>query len=827
MQSCLLILVETSGIGQLGTSSGMGEWVGDFSGQVAGKGWGKTYPEEELEEEEIEDEDMVNDEEDVAEIADADDIPIPLIIQFGSNFHVGESSATRDLLAGNSEVYAPGPMCCDLKSVHRGIKRLSKQMHDRAEELSRWEAWVRGRIPNNLRFQEDPSIYIAPVPRADDPYVMVRDAAMDTQGDEDVDIDEPWDIQTFYAAWIPTRFTVVIILIRPPKRRSQTNPQPTLTQEDVDQLVRDGIEAAIRDERERVRMEVTRAGGPTGGPATAPMARECSFAGFMKCGPAQFYRTKGAVGLVCWFEKMENTFEISECVEGKKVKFDTATLHGQALTWWNSHVATLDREVANGRPWTEVKHMMTDTANTKRFNELALLCPDVVPNEKKKVKLYIKGLPEIIKGKEAIRAISVQRELTERVVMRKVKLMLSAMPSTTKAKIYLIDIKPVKLNSSYEVELADEKVVSTNSVLRGCTLNLLDHLFDIDLMPIELGTFDVIVGMDWLVAHDALIVCGKKEVHVPYKNKTEEDIPITAIQTRYDHFEFQVMPFGLDNAPAVFMDLMNRKELNMRQRCWIELLSDYDCEIRYHPSKGNIVADALSRKDREPLRVRSLVMTIHTNLPDKIPKAQTEEIKEENVKAENLGRIDIYLWSNSPSITAIMRASRLHHSRHSMGEKKIDQIKNRLLTSKSRQKSYADVRRKPMEFEVGDVVMLKVLPWKGVIHFGKHGKLSPRYIGPFEIINRIGPVAYKLELPEKLRGIHNTFHVSNLNSSKVKFPLLKFDGIQDVVQKILGNEKNSSRETTLIYSQVIRKGAKGIEHRDDAPIRRGGCKTPY
>nr|GEZ08552.1 hypothetical protein [Tanacetum cinerariifolium] len=77
---------------------------------------------------------------------------------------------------------------------------------------------------------------------------------------------------------------------------------------------------------------------------------------------------------------------------------------------------------------------------------------------------------------------------------------------------HLIDIKPVKLNTSYEVEIADGKVVSTNSVLRGCTLNLLDHLFDIDLMLIELGTFDVIVGMDWLVERNALIVYARKYI---------------------------------------------------------------------------------------------------------------------------------------------------------------------------------------------------------------------------------------------------------------------------------------------------------------------------
>nr|GEU96527.1 putative reverse transcriptase domain-containing protein [Tanacetum cinerariifolium] len=171
---------------------------------------------------------------------------------------------------------------------------------------------------------------------------------------------------------------------------------------------------------------------------------------------------------------------------------------------------------------------------------------------------------------------------------------------------HLIDIEPVKVDHSYVVELADGRVVSTNTILRGCALNLVNHLFEIDLMPIELGTFDVIIEIDWLILHDAVIVCGKKEKkdgsfhmcidyhelnkltiknHYPLPRiddlfdqlqrssvyskidlqsgyhqlrVREKDIPILAFRTRYSHYEFQVMPFELTNAPAIFMDLMNR-----------------------------------------------------------------------------------------------------------------------------------------------------------------------------------------------------------------------------------------------------------------------------
>nr|GEY80191.1 putative reverse transcriptase domain-containing protein [Tanacetum cinerariifolium] len=184
--------------------------------------------------------------------------------------------------------------------------------------------------------------------------------------------------------------------------------------------------------------------------------------------------------------------------------------------------------------------------------------------------------------------------------------------------------------------------------------------------------------------------------------------------------------------------ILDQKELNMRQYRWLELLSDYDYEIRYHQGKANVVANALSQNERiKPLRVHALIMTIGVDLPKQILKAQAEAMKPENLKSEDVGV----------------------------------QIKQRIQAARDRQKSYADVRRKPLEFQVGDRVILKVSPWKGVVHFGKRGKWNPRYIRPFKVLAKEGTIAYRLKLPKQSSRVHNTFIVSNLKKCLSDEPL--------------------------------------------------------
>nr|GFB78779.1 putative ribonuclease H-like domain-containing protein [Tanacetum cinerariifolium] len=141
---------------------------------------------------------------------------------------------------------------------------------------------------------------------------------------------------------------------------------------------------------------------------------------------------------------------------------------------------------------------------------------------------------------------------------------------------------------------------------------------------------------------------------------------------------------------------------------------------------------------------------------------------------------------------------------------KIIQIKQRMQAARDRQKSYADLKRKPMEFQVEDKVMLKVSPWKGVVRFGKRGKLNPRYVRPIKVLERVGDVAYKVNLPEELSRVHNNFHVSNLKKchadEQLAVPLdglhSRYDETPSEVLSLLGNEKINLNRSTPISSQI-------------------------
>nr|GFA83635.1 putative reverse transcriptase domain-containing protein [Tanacetum cinerariifolium] len=292
----------------------------------------------------------------------------------------------------------------------------------------------------------------------------------------------------------------------------------------------------------------------------------------------------------------------------------------------------------------------------------------------------------------------------------------------------------------------------------------------------------------------------------------------------------------------------------MRQRRWLELPSDYDCEIRYHPGKANVVADALSRKEREPLRVRALVMTIGLDLPKQILNAQTEARKLENIKKEDVGGMLVENAKNPDAIreqklepradgtqclngrswipcygdlrTVIMHES--HKSKYLIhpGSDKMYQDMKKLYWWLNMKADIATYVRKCLacakvkaehQRPSGLLVQPEIPVWKwdnitmdfvtkllnrrkrlckklprrlsksrkeckppvtGVVHFGKRGKLNHRYVGPFNVLERVRDVAYKLDLPEELSRVHNTSHVSNLKKCHADEPLaVSLDGL--------------------------------------------------
>nr|GEW65108.1 putative reverse transcriptase domain-containing protein [Tanacetum cinerariifolium] len=233
---------------------------------------------------------------------------------------------------------------------------------------------------------------------------------------------------------------------------------------------------------------------------------------------------------------------------------------------------------------------------------------------------------------------------------------------------------------------------------------------------------------------------------------------------------------------------------------WIKLYSEYEYEVHYHLGKKNVVTDALSRKERvKTKRVRAMAMTIQLTKPHYISSytRRFQDVKLARIYInEIIARIGIlvkiklrvrwmiylaiaesvrdaigfeyYLASSSGWTKSLVLRAEIGESSLTGLElvqettDKVVLVKEKPKAMRDRQKSYVDYRCKTLEFEVGDRVLLKVMPWKGVVRFGKKGKLAPRYVETFGILERIGSIAYRLRLPKELSSVHDTFHVSNL-----------------------------------------------------------------
>ncbi|GJZ73114.1 hypothetical protein Tco_0637260, partial [Tanacetum coccineum] len=497
------------------------------------------------------------------------------------------------------------------------------------------------------------------------------------------------------------------------------------------------------------------------------VAHECTYQDFMKCKPLSFKGTEGVVGLIRWSEKMEIVFHISNCPERYQVKYATCTLLDSALTWWNSHKRTIGTDAAYALSWRELLKLMTENNDmatyTQRFQELTMMCTKMVPEEEDRVEKFIRCLPDNIQGN----VIAVEPTRLQDIVQIANNLMdqkntggenvaraymagnnekngyEGTLPFCNKVQgHYRKDCPKVKnQNRVNKARVPDARgkayVLGGGDVNSGSNTltGLLGYPFNISLIPIDLGSFDVIIDMDWLAKNHAVIVCDEKIVRILYgneiliiqgdktdkekkstlsiiscvkaqkykekgcqlflaqvtvkenkdksKEKRLEDVPtirdfpevfpedfprlppirqtnfgvaqegkivrqVPKVRTigcrRYNSWTRMIVKaftliskiesIRIGNHPRTPTDnsqFLDQKELNMRQRRWLELLSDYDCELRYHPGKANVVAEALSRKSRpKPLRVRALVMTIGLNLPVQILNAQVETRKEEN-----------------------------------------------------------------------------------------------------------------------------------------------------------------------------------------------------
>ncbi|GJU87870.1 putative reverse transcriptase domain-containing protein [Tanacetum coccineum] len=397
-------------------------------------------------------------------------------------------------------------------------------------------------------------------------------------------------------------------------KRTPTSAAPAMSQAAIRKLVADSVVAAL--EAQAATMANADNTNRNTGQRETHVARKCSYKEFMSCQPFNFKGTEGAVGLIRWFERTESVFSRSNCTEDCKVKFATGTLTEEALSWWNSFAQPIGIEEAY--KITLAPSEMQELSN--QLQELAdkgFIRPSTSPC----------GAPVLfVKKKDgSLRMFwSTYSKIDLRSGYHQLRVRDEDIPKTafrTRYGHYEFQVMPFGLTNALAV-----------------FMDLMNHVCKPYLDKI------MIVFID-----DILIYSCNKEEHANHLRIILELLKKEKLYAKFSKCDFwiSIVQFlghiidsqGIHVDPAKIEAVKNWASPTTPIE--LELLADYNCKISYHPGKANIVAGALSQKERtKPLRVRALVMTLHPNLPSQILEAQTKAIKEENIKAENLRGMD-------------------------------------------------------------------------------------------------------------------------------------------------------------------------------------------
>ncbi|GJS25861.1 gag-pol polyprotein [Tanacetum coccineum] len=354
--------------------------------------------------------------------------------------------------------------------------------------------------------------------------------------------------------------------------------------------------------------------------------------------------------------------------------------------------------------------------------ELAALCPTMVPNSKKLMEVFIGRLPRSIEDiNYRFKASNIGGSHYHNPEVNGSGAVIKSFISISLAS--MLNILLISLDTTYDIELADGNLVGTNTVIQGCTLILLNQPFEIDLMPIKLGSFDVVIGMDWLSKYHAKIICDEKVVHIPFNGETLiiRGAPVLFVKKK-------------DGSFRMCIDYRELNKLTIKNSYPLPRIDDL-----FNQLQGSSVYLKIDlRSSYHQLRVKD------EDIPKIAFRTRYHGVLSITFEAF-LDEVSFtYLWAKL-EMYQLTGPGSIHETL-----KDCTNSDNACKCKRRQRELWHYKAKKPLEFQVGDRVMLKVSPRKGVIRFGKRGKLNPWYIGPFKILDRVGPVAYRLELPEEL-----------------------------------------------------------------------------